>query len=198
MARGIGAGSLSRLRLAGLAAGRPAGSRGWPDLRRTTSGSSASAESSTSTTCCSKCSRRRVRHRLRRHAPVALPAPSRRRGAGPQPGTTPLIELLVPGATTCSSSATPHRRCTGSTAPTRRCSSTSRPFPRRRGRPAPGQSSLHATDRRAGAHVLHAGGQPTEIRSSRDDGPAVTLSVGVDETAEAHAVANASLAAIRI
>ena len=40
-----------------------------------------------------------------------------------------------------------------------------------------------------GAHVLHAGGQPAEIRSSRDDGPPVTLSVSVDEAAEAHAVA---------
>ena len=41
----------------------------------------------------------------------------------------------------------------------------------------------------AGAHVLRAGGQPTDIRSARDDGPMVTLSVVADEAAEAEFVA---------
>ena len=41
----------------------------------------------------------------------------------------------------------------------------------------------------AGAHVLRAGGQPTDIRSARDDGPTVTLSAVADETAEVEFVA---------
>ena len=41
----------------------------------------------------------------------------------------------------------------------------------------------------AGAHVLRAGGQPTDIRSARDDGPMVTLSAVADETAEVEFVA---------
>jgi len=40
-----------------------------------------------------------------------------------------------------------------------------------------------------GAHVLDAGGQPTEIHSARDDGPMVALASSVDEAAEAAAVA---------
>ncbi len=41
----------------------------------------------------------------------------------------------------------------------------------------------------AGAHVLHAGGQPANIQSARDDGPVVTVSAAADETAEAELVA---------
>ena len=41
----------------------------------------------------------------------------------------------------------------------------------------------------AGAHVLRAGGQPTEIRSARDDGPAPSIAATDDETAEAEFVA---------
>ncbi len=41
----------------------------------------------------------------------------------------------------------------------------------------------------AGAHVLLAGGQPTDICSARDDGPTVTMSVAADEAAEADLVA---------
>jgi DNA helicase-2/ATP-dependent DNA helicase PcrA len=40
-----------------------------------------------------------------------------------------------------------------------------------------------------GSHVLRTGGQPHLIRSGRDDGPAVTLSVDDDERAEAESVA---------
>ncbi len=41
----------------------------------------------------------------------------------------------------------------------------------------------------AGAHVLRAGGQPTEIFSARDDGPTPSIAVTDDETAEAEFVA---------
>lgn len=41
----------------------------------------------------------------------------------------------------------------------------------------------------AGAHVLETSGQPTDIRSARDDGPVVALSAEADEAAEAHFVA---------
>ena len=42
---------------------------------------------------------------------------------------------------------------------------------------------------KAGAHVLAAGGQPTDVRSARDDGQSVALTVGDDETVEAAIVA---------